>query len=49
MRLITSDRRITESAVINLVDCPNGQVVKPPPPEVLPAQARSSRGRVGMP
>ena len=47
MRLITSDRRIAESAVIDLVDCSNGQVVKPPP-EVLPAQARSSRGRVGM-
>ena len=48
MRLIISDRRITKSAVIDLVNCPNGQVVKPPP-EVLPAQARSSRGRVGMP
>ena len=31
MRLITSDRRITESAVIDLVDCLNGRVVKPPP------------------
>ena len=48
MRLITSDRRITESAVIDLVDCPNGRVVNPPP-EVLPARSRSSRGRVGMP
>ena len=48
MRLLTSDRRITENAVIDWVNCSNGQVVNPPP-EMLPAQSRSSHGRVGMP
>ena len=47
MRLLTSDRRITKNAVIDWVDCSNGQVVTPP--EVLPAQSQSSHGRVGMP
>ena len=32
MRLLTSDHRITENAVIDWVDCSNGQVVNPPPP-----------------